>query len=83
MSLPSAFRGETIPQVHSNNVCMSIVPRRYKIVSKITSLPELLNLQFIESNYVSDPELSAVRDLIKTKDPKIREKVSATNRYYS
>ena len=62
---------------------MSIVPRGYKIVSKITSLPELFNLQFTESNYVSDPQLSTVREFIITKDPKNHEKVSAMNRYYS
>ena len=62
---------------------MSIVLRGYKIVSKNTSHPELFNLQFCESNYVSVPQLSAIRDLIKTKDPKIHEKVSTMNRYYS
>ena len=62
---------------------MSIIPRNYKIVSKITSLPDLFNLKFIESNYISDPQLSAIRDWIVTKDPNIHEKVTATNRYYS
>ena len=36
LSLPSAFIGETIPPVDPNTVCMSIVPRSYKVVSKIT-----------------------------------------------
>ena len=74
VSLPSAFKGETISPVDPNNVCMSIVPRGIKIVSKITSFPEIFILQFFESNYVSDPQLSAIRDLIKMKDPKTHEK---------
>ena len=37
LSLPSAFKGESIPPVDPNNVCMSMVPRGYKFVSKITS----------------------------------------------
>ena len=66
-----------------NSVCMSIIPRDYKIVSKITSLPDLFNLKIEESNYVSDPQLRAIRDLIVTKNPNIHEKVTAMNRYYS
>ena len=62
-------------------MCMSILPRGYKIVSKITSLPELFSLQFIEANYVSDPERSAVREFFIANDPKIHKKVSAMNRY--
>ena len=62
---------------------MSIIPRNCKIVHKITSLPDLFNLKFIESNYVSDPQLSAIRDLIVSQDPNIHEKISAMNRYYS
>ena len=62
---------------------MSIIPRNCKIVNKITALPDLFNLKFIESNYVSDPQLSAIKDLIVTKDPNIHAKVTAMNRYYS
>ena len=83
LSLPSAFKGETIPPVDPTNLGMSIVPRAYKIVSKITSLHELFNLQFIESQYASDPQLNAIRDSIKTKDLHIQEKVYAMNRSYS
>ena len=50
LSLPLAFKGETIPPVDPNWVCMSIIPRNYKVVSKITSLPDLFNLKCIESN---------------------------------
>ena len=80
ISLTSAFTGEIIPPVDPNNVCMSTVPRGYKIVSKMTSVPELFDLQFIKFNYVFDPQLSAIRDLIKTKDPKTHKKISAMNR---
>ena len=82
VSLPSAFKSEKISPVDPNKVCMSIVPRVIKIVSKITSFPELFILQFFESNYVSDPQLRAIRDLIKMKDPKPTKKVLAMNCYY-
>ena len=62
---------------------MSIIPRNCIIVNKVTSLPDLFNLKFIESNYVSDPQLSAIRDLIVTQDPEIHEKISEMNRYYA
>ena len=81
LSLLSAFKGETNPPVDPTSICMSINPRNFKIVNKITTLPDLFNLKFIESNYVSDPQLSAIRDLIVSKDPNIHEKVTAINRY--
>ena len=62
---------------------MSIVPRGNKIVSKLTSLPQLFNLQFIESNYQSDPQLSAMREMIRERDPNIHAKTYAMNRYYA
>ena len=83
LSLPSAFKGETVPPVNPNLLCMSINPRNCKIVNKVTSLPDLFNLKFIESNYVSDPQLSAIRDLIVTQDPEIHEKITEMNRYYA
>ena len=43
----------------------------------------MFNLKFIESNEISDPQHSAIRDLIATKDPKIHDKVTAMSRYYS
>ena len=61
---------------------MSIIPRNCKIVNKITSLPDLFNLKFIESNYVFDPQLSAICDLIVSQDPNIHEKIKSMNRYY-
>ena len=82
LSLNSAFKGETIPPVDPNSICMSIIPRNCKIANKITSLPDLFNLKFIESNYVSDPQLSASRDLIVSQDPNIHDKNKAMNRYY-
>ena len=83
LSLPSECKGETVPPVDPNLVCMSIIPRNCKIVNKATSLPDLFNLKFIESNYVSDSQLSAIRDLIVTQDPEIHEKVFQMNRYYA
>ena len=83
LSLPLAFKGETVPPVDPNLLCMSIIPRNCKIVNKVTSLPDLFNLKFIESNYVSDPQLSAIRDLIVTQNPEIHKKISEINRYYA
>ena len=81
--LPSAFNGETIPPVDPNSICMSTIPLNCKIVCKTTVLLELFNLKFIESNDISDPQLSAIRDLIVTKDSNNHKKVTAMNRYYS
>ena len=83
LSLPSEFKGETVPPVDPNLVCMSIIPRNCKIVNKATSLPDLFNLKFIEPNYVSDPQLSAIRDLIVTQDPEIHQKITQMSRYYA
>ena len=83
LSLTLAFKGETIPPVDPNSICMSIIPRNCKIVNKFTALPDLFNLKFIESNYVSDHQLSAIRNLIVSKDPNTHEMVTAINRYYS
>ena len=83
LSLPLAFNGETIPPVDPSSVCMSIIPRNCKIVNKITSLLDLFNLKFNESNYFSDPQLSAICDLIVSQDPNIHDKINAMNRYYS
>ena len=62
---------------------MSMIPRNCKIINKVTSLPDLFNLKFIESNYVSDPQLSAIRNLIVTQDPEMHEKITEMNRYYA
>ena len=62
---------------------MSIVPEDSKIVSKLISLPELCFLQFVKTNYRANPQLSAIRDLIKEKDPKLYENGYAMNRYYA
>ena len=53
------------------------------MLKKINSLPDLFNLKFIESYYISDPQLSAIRDLIVSQDPNIHDKTHAMNRYYS
>ena len=69
LSLPSAFACETIPPVDPNSLVMAIAPRGYKVDSKPTSLPELFNLQFIETNYQSDPQLSTIREILKERYP--------------
>ena len=56
---------------------MYIIPRGYKVFSKLTSLPELFNLQFIKSNYQSDLQLTGIREMIKEKD------IIITDRYYA
>ena len=62
---------------------MSIVPRNWKIVQKNIALPELFNLEFIESLDASDTQLQAIYDLVKAKDSEIQQKVHNMNRYYS
>ena len=75
LSIPSQFPEETFPAVNLAHTIMSIVPRNCKVVSKSRALPELFNLRFIESQYSSDPQLEAIYQLIKSKDPE------AMNRY--
>ena len=48
---------------------MSVSPRTCKVVSKTTALSEFFNLRFIESQYPSDPQIEAIYQLIKSKDP--------------
>ena len=47
LSLPSAFKGETIPQVDPNIVCMSIVPL---VLKTFTKKPSLQNLNWSRIN---------------------------------
>ena len=65
LTLPSAFKKETISPVYPNNLCVSIVPRGFENVTKLSSLSELFNLPIIEAQYTFDPQLSAIRELIK------------------
>ena len=83
LSIPSAFSGETFPTVNPKNCVMSIVPKNCKIVQKNTTLPELFNLKCIESQHASDPQLQAIYEMVKAKDPDIQQKVHNMNRYYS
>ena len=46
----------------------------------MTSLPELFNFLFSESQYASDPQLSPTRELVKSKT---HEKTHSMNRYYT
>ena len=83
LSLPSVYPGESYPPVNPENRVMSIIPRNCKIVSKQTALPELFNLRIIESQYNSDPQLQAIIELIKSKDPQLHSKIAAMSKYYA
>ena len=76
LSSSSAYKGETIPPVNPNFLRMSFVPHGYKIVSKITSLPELFYLQFVESQPPND-----IREIIDQQDPQLKDTGYARNRY--
>ena len=78
LSTPSNFPGETFPTVNPVNTIMSVVPRNCKVVSKATALPELFNLRFIESQYPLDPQIEAVYQLVKSKDPDTASKTDIT-----
>ena len=72
LSIPSQLHVETFPAVEPAHIIMSImsiVGRNCKTVSKATALPDLFNLRFVESQYVSDPQLEAIYYLIKSKNP--------------
>ena len=45
------------------------------------ALPELFNFRFIEFQYSSDPQLEAIYQTIKAKNPDTASKVQAINRY--
>ena len=62
---------------------MSVIPRSCKVVSKQTALHELFNLRFIDSQYNSDPQLQAIIEMIKCKDPQLHTKVAAMSKYYA
>ena len=62
---------------------MSIIPRNCKFVNKQNALPELFNLRFIESQYPSDPQLQAIIEMIKRKDPEIHTKITAMSKFYA
>ena len=60
-----------------------MIPRNCKVVSKQTALPELFNLRFIESQYSADPQLQAIIEMIKCKDPQLHTKIAAMSKYYA
>ena len=62
---------------------MSVIPRNCKNASKQTTLPEFFSLRFIESQYSSEPQLQAIIEMIKRKDPQLHSKVAAMSKYYA
>ena len=62
---------------------MSIIPRNCRVVNKQNALPELFNLRFIESQYNSDPQLQAIIEMIKCKEPNLHTKIAAMSKYYA
>ena len=82
-SIPSAFLSVSFLALDPKNCIMSIIPRICKVIQKNTALPELFNLRFVESRYASDPQLQAIYEMVKRKDPEIQQKLHNINRYYS
>ena len=62
---------------------MSVIPRNCKVVSKQTALQELFNFRFKETQYSSDPQLRAIFEMIKCKDPQLLTKIAAMSKYYA
>ena len=83
ISIPSVYPGESYPPVNPENRVISVIPRNCKVVSRQTALPELFNLRFIESQYTSDPQLQAIIEMIKCKDPQLHSKIAAMSNYYA
>ena len=72
--IPSNFPGETIPTVNAVNTLMSVNPRKYKVVSKTTALPELFFLRFIESQNPQTPKLRLFINLLNVKTRILHQK---------
>ena len=83
ISIPSVYPGERYPPVNPENRVMSVIPRNCKVVSKQTALPEMFNLRFIESQYSLDPQLQAIIEMIKCKEPHLHTKIAAMCKYYA
>ena len=47
-----------------------------------TALPDLFNLRFVESQYLADPQLQAIIEMIKCRDPELHTKVTTMSKYY-
>ena len=82
ISIPSVYPGENYPPVNPENRVMSVIPS-CKVVSKQTAFPKLFNLRFIESQYSSDPQLKAIFEMIKCKDPQLHTNFEAMSKYYA
>ena len=60
---------------------MSVFQRDCEIVRKNDALPELFNLKLMEANYMGEPQMSAIKELVQTKDPEIEKKIRAMGAY--
>ena len=83
ISISSVYPGESYPTVNPESRVISIILSNCKVVNKQNALPELFNLRFIESQYNSDPQLQAIIEMIKCKDPDLYTKIAAMSKYYA
>ena len=83
ISIPSVYPGESCPPVNPENRVMSFIPRNCRVVNKQNALPELFNFRFIESQYNSDPQLQAIIEMIKCKEPNLHTKIATMSKYYA
>ena len=60
---------------------MSVLRRDCKIVRKNDALPEQFNVKLVEANYMGDPQMSAIKELVQTKHPEIEKKIRAMGAY--
>ena len=83
ISIPSVYPGKNYPPFNPETRVMSVIPRNCKGASKQIALPELFNLRFIELQHSSDPQLQAITEMIKCKDPHLHTKIAAMSKYYA
>ena len=60
-----------------------LVTHKSEVISKTKVLPELFNLLFFESQFLSGTQLEVIYEMIMSKDPHTASKVYAVNRYYA
>ena len=82
ISFPHQIPGLSYPLVQNDKWIYSIVPSESKIVKKIEH-PEVLSFKLIEANIEKDPIMKTIRDNIRDKNPRAKEKITRLGQYYA
>ena len=82
ISFPHQFSGLSNPLVNSEKWVYSIIPTKSKIVKKF-EYPEILNLKLVDANREKDPILKILRDAIRDRNPRTKEKIAKLGQYYA